>query len=135
MLAGDILRSDWIKDIPKERIVIVIAEGLFMYFSREQIRMILNHITDSFDSGFLLAELMHPKMMKEKRHDTVKYTNARFGWGTETGKELLGLAPKLELVKESSLWDEMKKYTLAGKIGSVIAKNLNNRLAVYRWES
>lgn len=28
---------------------------------------------------------------------------------------------------------DTKKYTLVGKIGSVIAKNLNNRLAVYRW--
>ena len=30
--------------------------------------------------------------------------------------------------------DEMKKYTLAGKIGSVLAKDLNNRLAVYKWQ-
>lgn len=133
MLAGDILKTDWIKDIPKTGIVIVVAEGLLMYFSREQVRTILHNITNSFGRGFLLAELMHPKMMKEKMHDTVKHTNAKFGWGTETGNDLLALDPELELVKESSFWDEMKKYTLVGKIGSVIAKNLNNRLAVYRW--
>ena len=28
----------------------------------------------------------------------------------------------------------MKKYTLAGKIGTVLAKGLNNRLAVYKWQ-
>lgn len=133
MLAGDILKADWTKNIPKTDIVIVIAEGLLMYFSREQVRTILHNITGSFGKGFLLAELMHPKMMKEKMHDTVKHTNAKFGWGTETGNDLLELDPKLELVKESSFWDEMKKYTLVGKIGSVIAKKLNNRLAVYRW--
>lgn len=133
MLAGDILKTDWIKDIPKADIVIVIAEGLLMYFSKEQVRTILHNITGSFNQGYLLAELMHPKMMKEKMHDTVKHTNAKFGWGTETGKDLLALDPELELLKESSFWDEMKKYTLVGKIGSVIAKNLNNRLAVYRW--
>lgn len=133
MLAGDILKADWIKNIPKADIVIVIAEGLLMYFSKEQVRTVLHNITGSFGRGFLLAELMHPKMMKEKMHDTVKHTNAKFGWGTETGNDLLELDPKMELVKESSFWDEMKKYTLAGKIGSVIAKNLNNRLAVYRW--
>ena len=133
MLAGDILKTDWIKDIPKADVAIVIAEGLLMYFSKEQVKTILNNITGSFSRGFLLAELMHPKMMKEKRHDTVKHTNARFGWGTKTGNDLLVLDSKLELVKESSFWDEMKKYTLVGKLGSVIAKNLNNRLAVYRW--
>ncbi|MCM1038789.1 MAG: class I SAM-dependent methyltransferase [Ruminococcus sp.] len=135
MLAGDILETGWIKDIPKAEVVIVIAEGLLMYFSREQVGTILRNITDSFDRGFVLAELMHPKMMKEKAHDTVKRTKAKFGWGTETGKDLLELNRKLELVRENSFWDEMKKYTLVGKLGSVVAKNLNNRLAIYRWGS
>ena len=134
MIAGDILKADWTGDIPKENVTIVIAEGLLMYFSKEQVRTILNNITDSFGRGFFLAELMHPKMMKEKMHDTVKHTNAKFGWGTRTGKELSELGPKLELIKESSFWDEMKKYTLVGKIGSVLARDLNNRLAVYMWQ-
>ena len=134
MLAGDILVADWTGQIPQAAVTIVIAEGLLMYFSKEQVRTILNNITDSFDRGFLLAELMHPKMMKEKMHDTLKHTNAKFGWGTRTGKELSELNPKLELIKESSFWDEMKKYTLVGKIGSVLARDLNNRLAVYMWQ-
>lgn len=133
MIAGDILKTDWMEDVPKEDVMIVIAEGLLMYFSKEQVRVILNNITSTFGRGFLLAELMHPKMMKEKMHDTVKHTNAKFGWGTKTGKELSELNPKLELIKESSFWEEMKKYTLVGKLGSVLAKGLNNRLAVYRW--
>ena len=133
-IAGDILKTDWMVDIPKENVTVVIAEGLLMYFSKEQVRTILNNITDSFGRGFLLAELMHPKMMKEKNHDTVKHINAKFGWGTRTGKELSELNPKLELIKESSFWDEMRKYTFVGKIGSVLAKDLNNRLAVYKWQ-
>lgn len=73
-------------------------------------------------------------MMKEKFHDTVKNTNAKFGWGTKTGEELLFLDPKLTLISERSFWEKMKKYTAAGKIGSVIAPKLNNRLAIYRWQ-
>ena len=133
MLAGDILKTDWIKDIPKADIVIVIAEGLLMYFSKEQVRTILHNITGSFGRGVLLAEIMHPKMMSEKLHDAVKHTTEKLGWRPETGKEQLQRDPGRSLLKESSFWDEMKKDTLVGKIGSVIAKNLNNRLAVYRW--
>ncbi|MCM1345126.1 MAG: class I SAM-dependent methyltransferase [Lachnospiraceae bacterium] len=135
MLAGDILEKGWIKNIPKADVAIVIAEGLLMYFSKEQVGTVLHNITDSFDRGFLLAELMHPKMMKEKMHDTVKHTNARFGWGTKTGKELSGLDRKLKLIKEQSFWEEMKKYTFVGKLGSLLAKDFNNRLAVYKWGS
>ena len=134
MIAGDILTGDYLREIPNSNVAIVIAEGLLMYFSREQIRAILNNITVHFKKGFLLAELMHPKMMKEKAHDTVKHTNAKFGWGTVSGEELLPLNAKLKLIRENSFWDEMKKYTVVGKIGSILAKNLNNRLAVYKWQ-
>lgn len=134
MLAGNILEDRWTKAIPKGRVTVVIAEGLLMYFSKAQVKKILNSITNSFEKGFILAELMHPKMMKETFHDTVKNTNAKFGWGTKTGGELLLLDPKLTLISERSFWEEMKKYTAVGKIGSVIAPKLNNRLAIYRWQ-
>ncbi|MEY8324887.1 2-dehydropantoate 2-reductase N-terminal domain-containing protein [Lachnospiraceae bacterium 54-11] len=134
MLAADILRAGWTEQIPKNKVVIVIAEGLFMYFSKEQVQTVLNSITGSFDRGFLLVELMHPKMMNEKKHDTVKNTSAKFGWGTVTGRDLLPLDAKLMLINERSFWEEMKKYSLIGKIGSVVAGKLNNRLAVYRWQ-
>lgn len=41
--------------------------------------------------------------------------------------------PKRPDVKR--FWEEMKKYSLIGKIGSVLAGKLNNRLAVYRWRA
>lgn len=133
MISGDILTPGWTEGIPANRIAIVIAEGLLMYFSRAQVKAILNNITGAFCGGFFLAELMHPKMMNEKMHDTVRHTNAKFGWGTKSGKELLELDKNLELVEEISFWQEAKKHTLAGKIGSVLLKSLNNRLAVYKW--
>lgn len=52
MLAADILRAGWTEQIPKNKVVIVIAEGLFMYFSKEQVQTVLNSITDSFSRGF-----------------------------------------------------------------------------------
>ena len=112
ILSGDILDKDCYKGIPQDKITIVIAEGLLMYFKREEVKKILNNITGYFANGYLLAELMHPKMMKEKVHDTVRHTNAKFGWGTVSGGELLPLDSKLTLICENSFFDEMKKYTL-----------------------
>ena len=54
--------------------------------------------------------------------------------GNRDGQGLLPLDAKLTLINERSFWKEMKKYSLIGKIGSVIAGKLNNRLAVYRWQ-
>lgn len=93
-MAVDILRAEWTERIPKNKVVIVIAEGLLMYFSKEQVKTVLNSITDSFDRGFLLAELMHLKMMNEKKHDTVKNTNAKFRCGIKfTGNFCVSVLP------------------------------------------
>ncbi len=39
----------------------------------------------------------------------------------------------MRLVSETSYNDEMKKYSLRGKLFAIVAKNMNNRLAVFRW--
>lgn len=135
MLASDILADGWTENLPKGKVTIIIAEGLLMYFSEEQVKKILNSITDYFEKGFILAELMHPKMMNEKHHDTVKDTNAKFGWGTRSAEDLLPLDQKLKLLSEKSLWSEMKKYSIAGAIGSIVAPKLNNRIAVFKWKN
>lgn len=133
MVAGNILETDWLKAIPKERTTIIIAEGLFMYFSKEQVKTLLNQITQNFDSGFLVVELMLQKMMKEKMHDTVKNTSAKFGWGTTSGAELLPLNEKLKLLREISFSEQMKKSTLKSRILGTIIGKMNNRLTVYKW--
>ena len=72
-------------------------------------------------------------MMDEKKHDTVKHTGAKFGWGTKSGKEFEALEPKLRLVSEHSFSGQMKKSTLVSRIMGVPTAKINNRLAVFRW--
>ena len=45
----------------------------------------------------------------------------------------IALEPRLNYVSEKSYNDEMKKYSIRGKLFAIIGKNLNNRLAVFRW--
>ena len=109
-------------------------EGVLEYFSKTQVKSCLNMLCDSFAHGHLLAELHSPFLEKNsKHHDAVKHTNATFGWGTKSGREYLDLEPRLSLVSETSYNEEMKKYTLRGKLFAIIGKNMNNRLAVFRW--
>ena len=65
--------------------------------------------------------------------DAVKNTNATFGWGAKSGREYLELEPRMTLVSETSYNEEMKKYTIRGKLFAIIGKNMNNRLAVFKW--
>ena len=135
MLDGDALNGDWTKNIPPSDMYIIVMEGVLEYFSKEQVKTCLNMLCDSFPHGYLLAELHSPFMAKNsKHHDAVKNTNATFGWGTKSGMEYLDLEPRMSLVSETSYNEEMKKYTIRGKrFAATIGKNINNRLAVFKW--
>lgn len=60
-------------------------------------------------------------------------TNATFGWGTKSGKEYLELEQRLSYVSERNYNEEMKKYSIRGKLFAIVGKNINNRLAVFKW--
>ena len=134
MLDGSALEGDWTKALPENEMNIIVMEGVLEYFSKEQVKTCLNMLCDSFKHGYLLAELHSPFLEKHgSHHDAVKNTNATFGWGTKSGKEYLELEPRLKYVFEKSYNDEMKKYSIRGKLFAIVGRNINNRLAVFKW--
>lgn len=135
MIPGSILDEAWCESIPDNRPTIIVAEGLFMYFSQEQVKQILDIISDKFKYGYLIVELMNQSVMKENMHETVKYTDARFGWGCKNGHALEELNGRFELLSENSFSKQMQKSTLISKIIGTIIYKFNNRLAVFMWKS
>ncbi len=134
MLAGSALDSDWTTQLPKHDMNIIVMEGVLEYFTKDQVKKCINMLCDNFEHGYLLAELHSPFLEKNGRHhDAVKYTNASFGWGTKSGREYLELEPRMSLISETSYNEEMKKYSIRGKLFAILGKNLNNRLAVFQW--
>ena len=106
-----------------------------MYFTEAQVAELLCSIREHFHKGYLLAELMHPMAVKnEKHHDTLKSTNAHFRWGIKDGREAEKLCEGWKLLKEVSFFEEMKKYSLIGKIGNKLMADKMDRLAVYRFK-
>ena len=134
MMDGNALDGSWTDGIPDSEMYFIIMEGVLEYFSKEQVKTCLNMLCNSFPHGYLLAELHSPFLERNsKHHDAVKHTNATFGWGTKSGREYLELEPRMSLVSERSYNDEMKKYSIRGKLFAIIGKNMNNRLAVFKW--
>lgn len=134
MKEGSALESDWTKGLPKRSTNIIVMEGVLEYFSKEEVKKCLNILCNSFEHGYLLAELHHPIVGKNtKHHDSVKYTNAEFQWGTKSGKEYLDLEPRMTLLSERSYNEEMRKYSIRGKLFAFFLPFLNNRLALYKW--
>ena len=135
MMDGDALDGAWTATIPKDQPIIVVMEGVLEYFTKEQTATCLHMLCDSFEHGWLLAEMNSMFIVKHsKQHDAIKNTNATFKWGTESGAEFVELEPRMTLVSERSYNEEMRKWTLRGKLfAATLGKNLNNRLAIFSW--
>jgi len=134
MLEGNALDGSWTAQLPRRSMTIVVMEGVLEYFSKEQATTCLHMLCDSFEHGYLLAELMHPTMAKNtKHHNAVNKTNATFGWGIESGEEYVAVEPRLTLVSETSYNEEMCKWSTRAKLFKLVAGKLNNRLGVFSW--
>ena len=136
MLEGDALDGAWTAALPKDRSAnIIVMEGVLEYFTKEQTATCLHMLCDSFEHGYLVAEMNSLFMAKHsKQHDAIKNTNATFKWGTDSGAEFVELEPRMTLLSEHSYNEEMRKHTLRGKLfAATVGKNLNNRIALFRW--
>ena len=136
MMDGDALDGTWTAALPKDRSTnIVVMEGVLEYFTKEQTATCLHTLCDSFEHGYLVAEMNSMFMVKHsKQHDAIKNTNATFKWGTDSGAEFVELEPRLTLLSERSYNEEMCKHTLRGRLFALtVGRKSNNRIAVFRW--
>lgn len=140
MIAGNALTDDWcaeVIEISKGRTSkpVFIAEGLFMYFTMDQVKTFLEILKRNFpQGGILIAEQNCKAMVKnEKYHDTVKNTNAHFVSGTDTAQEIADLTTGIRLVEEHSFNEEMRKYSIRAKLFATLLPKMNNRWATFEW--
>ena len=139
-IAGSVFEEGWCAEVNKAlegRAVrpVFIAEGLFMYFTLDQIQRILEILKSNFPKGgMLIAELNGKFAQKnDKHHDTIKNTNAHFMSGTDSGQEIADLTDGIRLIEEHNFNEEMTKYTVRSKLFAAILPGVNNRWATFEW--
>ena len=139
MIAGSVLEENWCGEVKEElarkkESVLFLAEGLFMYFTLDEIKQILSILKVNFPRATLFAEMNNPMMVKnQKYHDTVKSTKAVFKSGTWSGQEIADLCSGVSLVEEHSFNEEMKKHSLRGKLFAFLLPKMNDRWATFEW--
>ena len=140
MISASALESDWcgqVRDAVEKTSSkpVFIAEGLFMYFTMEQIKTFLEILRDNFpDGGTLIAE-QNARLLKKnaKHHDVVKNTNAEFLSGTDSAEEIAALTDGIRLIEEHSFNEEMKKYSIRAKLFALLLPKINDRWATFSW--
>lgn len=91
-LEGSVLDGSWADEIErtKKSRVVLIAEGLFMYFGEQEVVAALAMLAERFPGADLYFDAVHPYFVG-------KGTGSVFRWGLRRAKELEQLCPKLRL--------------------------------------
>ncbi len=97
----------WMKDIQRDnRPLLIIAEGLLMYFARYQVRDLIRHIAASFrNSEMLLEVLAFGAVGMTHYHDTLRRFNASLQWSLADSRELEQWHNAIRLLNEWCVLD------------------------------
>jgi O-methyltransferase involved in polyketide biosynthesis len=110
MIGSSVTESGWLDQIPTERPALIVAEGLLMYLTEAEIRDLLQRLTDLFDTGELLADLLSPWGPRFSNSPLLaKFPAAGITkWGTRDSHELPEWNPRLNLADTYAFLDPAK---------------------------
>ena len=60
MIGSSVTDEVWLHEIPTDRPMLMVAEGLVMYLTEPEVRTLLQSLTDRFGSGELVFDTVSP---------------------------------------------------------------------------
>lgn len=110
-IAKSALDFTWIDEIPKNKPTLVIAEGLLMYFTEDEVKSVLINVAKAFNEVDFILEAVAPFTAKNSdKHPDVKKYSARFKWGIKTSKEIDDWNTGLKFVEEFYYFDRHRTH-------------------------
>jgi len=102
-IGQSILDSSWVEEIEvsKDDSVIIIAEGLFMYFTESEVRQVLHLLTCTFPNAHIFFDVVHSFFVQKKISST-------FLWGIDKAYEIEKMANGLQLIESWSMGNLLK---------------------------
>ena len=102
MIASSVTDLTWIEKINSEgRPVLILAEGLLMYLSEDDVRQLVLRLREAFPGCRLAADVFsHLTARSATLHPSLKSTSATIGWGIDNPHELESWAPGIRLQDE-----------------------------------
>jgi O-methyltransferase involved in polyketide biosynthesis len=80
MLSSAVTEFRWLEHVPRDRPVMVVAEGLLEYLTEDEVRMLLNQLTNYFPSGRIAFDVMNAFAIKSGKEQLKETTGAVHKW-------------------------------------------------------
>lgn len=127
----------WLDEIKSQgKPLLIVAEGLFMYFEENDLKELFNKLTERFPNAEILFESVAPMMVgRSKQHDAVKHTNgkAEFKWGIKDGKIIENWNTKIQYINQWAFFDYHRERVKNGFLRFLVSlswfkKNMGSRI-------
>jgi O-methyltransferase involved in polyketide biosynthesis len=100
MIGASVNDPGWLSQLPADRPVLIIAEGLLMYLAENDVRRLLQRLTDHFNSGELAFDGVAPWLTRLSK---------AAHWGIRDGREIERWNPRLRCVEQPSFTTHFEK--------------------------
>jgi O-methyltransferase involved in polyketide biosynthesis len=104
MIASSVIGSAWLKEIPKNRPVIIVAEGLLEYLLIEEVKTLFNRLADHFNNGEIIFDVMNSFAIKSGKEKLKQTTGAVHKWAVDNIKDVDALNIKLKRIEALSVF-------------------------------
>lgn len=109
MIAKSIFDYSWFDEIPEEYPVLIIAEGLLMYFQEQEVVALMDKLTEKFSDAEVLIETVPSKLVKKSQDNNLikkQYNiDANFYWGLAKGRDIENLNIHIKFIEDWHYFD------------------------------
>ncbi|MCI1965906.1 MAG: class I SAM-dependent methyltransferase [Oscillospiraceae bacterium] len=133
-IASSVLDFQWIEQIKRKENVLVIAEGLLMYLSEQEIKQLFHNMAEGFKDVTALCELMSKWMVdKQTIHPTIQQTGAVFRYGIKHTEDFTNTCREYQMLADHNLTNTVKRYSpVLITLLSPLLRSKNNRIGVFK---
>jgi O-methyltransferase involved in polyketide biosynthesis len=88
MIASSITDFNWLKIIPINRPLLVIAEGVLQYIEKDKVIELFNKLIETFNHGEIIFDVLSLESIKFSEKDLSGKTGANIHWGINNSSEI-----------------------------------------------
>lgn len=101
MIGASVTDASWISQVRESGPACVIAEGLFMYLTEEQVRSLLLILQERFPGSEIAFDVYSVLTARSVRnHPSVRKTGARIQWGIDDARRIESWGVNISLMEE-----------------------------------
>ncbi len=106
LIATSATDYSWMDEIPADRPVLLLAEGISMYLTEHDGVALLGRVVDRFRSGELQVDFYNRLAIKsQKMHTLVRRTGSTLHWAVDSPQDILSRIPGVRLLIAVTLFD------------------------------